>query len=922
METMKKVVVLIMTFVMLFTFGNTAFCNIDDVPVPNRLSGRKNATAGNEVLTGEYAGILKILRYLDILTEEDVGVEASKEVERGYVATILSRVINPLYKPTELSGFSDVSKNTKNADGIYSALEQGIISKTDKFYPSRIATCDEAIKMAMNTLGYIDYPDKFKIAQKAKKLNLYRNVGNGSETLTMGQLVYLIKNMLEANASAVDMVKVDGEDIQICLSENSSSFIERKDIVLRKGIVTAQKNASMFADSKLRKDEIEINRLKYQCESNISEDLFGKTVYAYIDITNGMNLLISVWEVPGENHQIDILGEDIVSAMTSQVSYINENGKTQDGEVSQGAVVIYNNQYYGSMKSAINAKIFDDASNITLISNDDDTSFDVIKVERFKYVVVNAVSTISEVISLMYDEGKIDVGLNKDSFVLYTDGVESDFSALAKWDVLSVLEAKRQDGKMNYTIYSSRKPISGIWEASEQFGDIFEYIINGKSYKLAPDYDKYVTSNASLQKPVIGAISEFLISHDDKIVSVKAENEYEYAYLMCAGVFGTLDKVTKIKVFTFDGKNEELTCASKTTLYSESYPSGKKISSEEICTELYSGTTLVCEIVAYKTDEQGNISKLYLEMDTTSLQPASTDYPITKNYLGGGEGMTSSARLYANVLAGRYQLTGQTRILIVPPEEKREDAEEYQKTTYNIYPSDHYFDKNSFALYNVEKFYTVPLMVVKGAKVEDVDNYETTFMVSKVTKGIADSGEMVYNFYYYSGINETYIPVYDDAKIVENTGDNLWYGTDEIDLDDIQAGDIMQIATDSQGVGVLARILFKINNRGVYNVRSKAENGTISIGKNASASSPIGIVYGKIVDIEERSAIVNVSDNGEDSAYSYPAFISNLYVPNTYTLYDSTSGKVFPASLSEIQPGDVVVLRKRWNTTTDVFILR
>ncbi len=923
MRIMKKIAVVLTAFMLLCTLGAPSFANIDDVPVPKRLSGGGDDTVKDTVSMGEYEGIYKVLNYLGILSEEDGEIEASKELERGFVAGVFSNIISPDYEPEALNGFSDVSKTAKYSKEIYSALEQGIVSKADKFYPSRIITCAEAVKMAMNTLGYTHYPNEFLVKQKANSLRLYNKVGNETENLTMGGLMYLIKNTIEASTAEADTVKIDGDDVQVRVSEVSPAFIERKDIVLRQGIVTAQKNTSMFGDSDLQSNEIEINRQRYECISQPDENLLGKTVYAYIDTKDGKNLLISAYEAPNKNSEFVILDTDFKNATVSQLSYSNENDKVVSVKVETGATVIYNNQYYGSMQTAINAKIFDNASNITLISNDGDNSFDVVRVEKYKYVVVNAVSTLSEFISLMYNEGKIDARLNKDSFILYTDGIESDISTLAKWDVLSVLEAKRGDGKKNYTVYSARKIIKGALDTIENVSGVIKYTINNKAYIVSPDYDKYVTNNATSIKPVMGETAEFLLSHDDKIVSVKTENEYEYAYLMDAEVFGSLEKVTSIKVFTFDGKCEELSFSSKATLYSDTYPSGQKLASEDFYNELYSNGKLVSELIAFKRDTNGNIKEIYLEKDLTSQQPGSIDYPITKNYTAGGTGSDrEEARLYANVIAGKYQATKQTTsLIIVPDESKRTDEDEYMASTLNIYPSDHYFSTESFTLYNADKFYSVSLMVVKGSVVKEVDEYITPVMVSKVTRGVKDD-ESVYNFYYYNGTNNPSITVSNEAEIIENVDGNFWYGSKGITLDDIEAGDIVQISTDSKGVGRMIRVLFKNNDRGTYRVQTQNDSNVSGINKNASSSSKLSIIYGKIIDIEGSKAIVNVSDSGEDGTYSYPVFISALYGPVTYTLYETVSGNVYLATLSEIQPGDTVVLRKRWNATMDIFIIR
>ena len=197
MRKIRKTTGIILTVIMLFTSFSSAFAGIDDVPIPKRLSGEGGSSSKNTIATNEFSGLYKVLNYFGILNEEDANSDGTKELERGYVASVFARFISASGEPDEMTGFSDVSKSTKNAKGIYLALELGVIQKADKFYPSRIITVKEAVKMAMNTLGYTHYPDELSVIQKSRSLGLYKNVGNDSDNLTMGKLMYLLENTLK-----------------------------------------------------------------------------------------------------------------------------------------------------------------------------------------------------------------------------------------------------------------------------------------------------------------------------------------------------------------------------------------------------------------------------------------------------------------------------------------------------------------------------------------------------------------------------------------------------------------------------------------------------------------------------------------------------------------------------------------------------
>lgn len=239
-----------------------------------------------------------------------------------------------------------------------------------------------------------------------------------------------------------------------------------------------------------------------------------------------------------------------------------------------------------------------------------------------------------------------------------------------------------------------------------------------------------------------------------------------------------------------------------------------------------------------------------------------------------------------------------------------------------MYSGDYYFADDTISLYNVDKFYSAGFAVVRGGNTINLDEYITPVMISKITEAINSRGENVKLVYYYNGEKEMSVELSDDIKILENTAANHWYGTNGVTVDDLVIGDVIQFKTDNSGAASHMRVLLKGDNIGTYRVQQKTTEGVQTPHLDVDKMEKIMIIYAKVEDINGRKAIVNVSPSGTDPARSYPVFITAVYAKNTFTVFDTAKNKVIPVTLDEIQPGDNIVIRKRWNESADVFIIR
>lgn len=914
----KRILTFVLSALMVLQSTHIVFADVDDVPVPDRLKGE--TVVESTIAQEEYSSIFKILKYLDILTEEDGRLIPNALAERGFAAYAFARFVFDGDGNAEENIFSDVSSTYAYAAGVNSAYKLEIIDFGDgKFYPKNPIKYLDAAKMAIRVLGYDLKLNDAKVYTIAKKLNLHRGIDTSSSKMTNGELIVLLKNTIEAQTINIENIYISDGTPQISYTADGEQFINKKDIVLRTGIVTAQRHTSLFGDCDLATNEIEINRHSYKCLSDIDEDFFGKSVFAYVDTIK--NVIVTMWEYPYEDAVTVISGNDLMEVNTENVVYTDNDGRNKRITLSSSAKVIFNNQYYGGVSSAVANNIFSNATNLILKNNDGDSDIDVIQVEKVTYAIVNSVSVISNRISLMYGKGVVDLSDADNGIDIIMGGLRIDASELQKDDILSVISSTKNNGQKNYKLTVSRDSVTGTFQQINQ-NDGRTFTVNDKEYPVSAEYADYV-ENGPIVTPQIGQEVKFLLSADGKIVSAETSDGYTYAYIMKLDLTAGLDKNMKIKVFTTGGSAETLTLSKKTKLITSAKPEGERLDAETIYNRITTAGSPNIDVVGYKKNSDGLISELCIEKDETASNPGTSSYPLNKYYEAGGTGPNNAAaRLYAGILAAKYQLPNSMPIIAAPDASNRGNEQYYALLTHGMYSGDYYFADDTISLYNVDKFYSAGFAVVRGGNTINLDEYITPVMISKITEAINSRGENVKLVYYYNGEKEMSVELSDDIKILENTAANHWYGTNGVTVDDLVIGDVIQFKTDNSGAASHMRVLLKGDNIGTYRVQQKTTEGVQTPHLDVDKMEKIMIIYAKVEDINGRKAIVNVSPSGTDPARSYPVFITAVYAKNTFTVFDTAKNKVIPVTLDEIQPGDNIVIRKRWNESADVFIIR
>ena len=187
----------------------------------------------------EYGERIEKLAYLDITFDE--GSEAGKTVSRArFMRTVLDFLNTPVTRGDSV--FSDVDNDHHFKNVIMTAANKGyMVGYGDgNFYPDRIISVPEAIKVIVNALGYElvavnngGYPNGY--LSVASDIGLTSGVNTGEAELTYSQFSKLLENALECD---IMKVKFDGTDINYSDEDEIDALWEFHDTVKVKAVVT------------------------------------------------------------------------------------------------------------------------------------------------------------------------------------------------------------------------------------------------------------------------------------------------------------------------------------------------------------------------------------------------------------------------------------------------------------------------------------------------------------------------------------------------------------------------------------------------------------------------------------------------------------------------------------------------------------
>lgn len=527
MTNLKKTLAVVLAFAMILSMGAVStFAAYSDV------------TAGTVV--SEAVGILS---NLGILTGfEDGTFKPDETVTRAQMAAIICRTLGYEDQAQSSMGttvFNDVAADHWASGYINVAQAQQIINGygDGNYGPEDLVTYEQAVKMIVSALGYDlaaqakgGYPTGYLAIASAEGITKNAN-GRVGDAAARGTIAVLVYNSLEVRLM---------DQTSWSTGSDGDKYGKTDDTILSKYLevqkwegVVASVPVSDYAQDGYKADTTPVFSLetadvdtgsfyqeywngqltKYEDNAVVDVDcslvdvneFAGKKVVAYVgedeDAETGNRMVYAIAEKQGANKVTTISATQLIDSNYSdytvdgQISYQNVgSSRVYDLDLADDAIISVN---FGTATAAKNgANLYDTADlvghvanggTITLISNDNDSKIDVIRVTAYDAeAVIETVETEDGVISFDTYVGSIDDIDTEDEdaiVVVYKDGAVATAADLAANDTVSMVTTFENGGDSFQLYYASSKTVTGMVESYSNDDQVVT--IAGEEYEVS-----------------------------------------------------------------------------------------------------------------------------------------------------------------------------------------------------------------------------------------------------------------------------------------------------------------------------------------------------------------------------------------------------------------------------------------------------
>ena len=548
-----------------------------------------------------------------------------QNMTRGEFAQIYTKILNKgLIYTGNGKAFADMDEKNEYFSAVSFMSQMGYMNghSDGTFRPNGNISYDEAVSVIVKILGYGvkanakgGYPAGYKITANELKLLNGFNVSDTS-ALTIDEAFKLIYNSLFI---ALSEQTEFGKKVSYSSDKGNTLLNTFLEIDYTEGLLEDNSYSSLSGDSNIKDGAISVNGIVMENATNQAKSYLGYNVRAYYK-TDDTKAFMYITLLSDKNECITVDAEDILPASTlTLLKYKQGKNKTQKtAKITANAYYIKNGE---AIKSLTDSDLKIKSGTVTLLDYDGNKVYDAIFIDEFQTMLYKSRSNDKKTLYGYYDE-KINLE-NEENTVIYKDGEEVLFKQLMPYDVIAVSKGK------NYTkIEICTNVIQGnLSEISED-----KYIIDGKEYKLAYEYE-----HSALKKPSVGTNGDFYIGKNNLIAYFEEENREKIGIAVnLSKKRGSLEtRLPQIKIYKTDGKFEIFDFESRIEI------NGSRIDSEDIYdkTELHSNGDFVRQPVAYELSEQGRIEKLQFpdstKPDTDVLQAYCDTAREFRNYNPG-----------------------------------------------------------------------------------------------------------------------------------------------------------------------------------------------------------------------------------------------------------------------------------------------
>lgn len=857
------------------------------------------------------------LNALGIMTKNAHGeFEADEPVTRAQLARILTVLNDNTTEGIQQNRiFEDVAEDAWYYDYVSLAYGYGYLSGYEDglFRPDKAVTMNEAAIALLRVAGYYNYS---KVAfsnadtafvQTAGKIGISKGVYlEKDEVITRGELAQMIYNTLFIPSMELNTISGDGEawkiNKDITVLEYRMNIIEVEDRLNSVGAMSV-----LDSDAVLPSDRVVIGDTECKNESEVLlTDYLGYEGAFYVKVyeeADEYSLLYADFS-QSDSEVKTVNAKDIIKADLDEIKYEDENtGSTKTIRLSDDITVVYN----GRVLSSYDGSEFNPAyGKIKLIDDEYLMIYDITT------YVVDRFDITNSIIYDKYSNGGLHLPEDEEAHSYFWANGKKTGNPLYNAPYNSVLDVMKSRNGEVMTVIISDEIVTGQVTSFEDDS----IVIDGTSYVCSESflgiYTDLEKEEKLYEKIMIGMTVEFYLNSSGEIAGCDIDyaSDYTYGYLVKVLMTDELEETITLKIYTVDGTMARYETKDKIKFNDE-----PRISAVEV---VYYALKDNPQLIKYKLNKDNKISDIQTAVDNTKGEERFIEDKFSVDFRSGG----FNTRIYSNGVGANYSINNATKVFFIPDDISKEK---------------HFMAGNSSLLTgdvrdtNIELYDTTEAGMAKvlvrhtgggsGFASTEVMRSAAVFVTGVNKVYIEEAGEVGIRIKGLRGGAEVEL-ICEDTEVTNFIEGNHWdtkYGGIYTGkkITDLKPGDMILASTDGLGVVNGFILLLSPSKLPSKYTEVMSDGGTPKYDSHLAVTTTH---YGKVIKRYNTALLVNAHDDATDKLWNktFATVGANVY------LYDSRaeSNKVTQITADEIRMGDDVIIRKDYNTTKEVYVIR
>lgn len=771
-----------------------------------------------------------------------------------------------------------------------------MISKISGIPTSDISEANMSTSLAIEKLlDLLGYGAVAKI-RGYNNLAIQLELTSKEKYLTRAEAARLIYAALRTKM--MEVVESVGTNVKYS-NKNSETLIETyMNMTFVKGRIEANGISAIKPYSIPGENRIILNGQTYLDNIGADQEV-GRTVIAAVSKEQSDTQEIYAL-TPEYTHYEDtvINAADLVFDQTKngKICYENSSGSIVSKSFSGDVAVVYN----GEVLNSYSDSDFRIANGNIVLAYSKNGTVEAVYINEYTTHIANGSNKYE--MTVFFKDGEAPLQIDKDSehITVYVDGAVGTIGDISEFDAVDIYKGKYSD---KITLKVTTKRVLGLCN----YINDDEIEIDGKAY------ERCKTTNYGIEDADFGEKHSFILNSEGLVCgvdnTVKEVGNYGYLFNV-SGDRSLPENGIKVRILNIDNELERYELVDRVKVNDKRYKLKDFFKSSN---PLLFEDGVKRQIIRYEMNDEGKITEIYTSQDNTDSQNPNAQLRLDAR-------SKQPTRMYRNTFGINYRFSGQTRVLIMPPDGS-EDEKDYCFTTVSDWGEDHTFD--NYEIYNTKRSRDIGLFVTYEAVKEEgysvaKQKSDIVLVAENVRVFNEDKPECYQLTYYEGGVEKT--AVFEDSDVC-NKYPNAWSQYPKtLKAEDVKAGDILQLVLNARGEITEFHMLYRIEDG------ETAYSEALPTGYSYTAQSvPLSYLYtafGEIADVYGGTITVDVNNttDPDNLLYNRNFKIESL---TSFLLYERGAiPKISKISSDEVMLGDKVFVRAYNYIPYNVIVIR